>query len=122
MSEPGQTLTQERDGPGVPVYTIEVTDIPEDLLQRLDERARTTGRDRSQVIRELIARELGAEEPPLASHSFDAVLAPIREGFTESGLSEEEATDLLEAGLRAVRAEKRQANASTPPSPTTKQP
>src|SRR5947207_1551175 len=104
MTEPGRALTQESGEERVPVYTIEVTDIPEDLLRRLDERARQNGSDRSRVVRDLIARELGEEGAELSGQSFDAALAPIREGFAASGLSEEDATQLLEEGLRVVRA------------------
>jgi hypothetical protein len=50
----------------------------------------------------------------MAGKSFDAALAPLRAGFNESGMSEEEVEALLDEGLRAVRAERRQTrNAET---------
>jgi hypothetical protein len=85
--------------------TIEVT-VPDDLLRLIDERARARGSDRGQVIRDIVDRELreGGRAP---INTFDEVLAPIREGFAESGMSEEETRKLLESELRAVRAERR---------------
>lgn len=88
--------------------TVEVSGISEQQLRRLDELARERGGDRSQVIRDIITRELGGEETDKASQSFDTALAPLRAGFAESGMSEEEAEALLDASLRAVRAERRQ--------------
>ena len=82
--------------------TIEVNDIPEVWLQRLDKRARERGSDRSEIVREILARELDHENP-IPAVGFDAVLSTIRQGFAESGDSEEELTALLEEGLRATR-------------------
>ena len=90
------------------IYNLEVRDIPETWLQRLDARAREQGSDRNQIIREILARELDHENTSGTAQGFDAVLAPIRQGFAESGESEEELTALLEAGLRATRLERRQ--------------
>ena len=89
-------------------YTLEVRDIPETWLQRLDARAREQGSDRSQILREILAKELDHENTLDTAQRFDVVLAPIRQGFAESGESEEELTALLETGLRATRLERRQ--------------
>ena len=90
----------------VTTHTIQVTEVPDDLLRRLNERARALGRDRSRVIVEILAE--GLESNPSPDHkTFDDVLAPIRRGFAESGMTEEEANELLENELRAVRAERR---------------
>lgn len=43
-------------------HTIEVTDIDEDLLRRLNQRARHQGQDRSACIRDLLRRALDEEE------------------------------------------------------------
>ncbi|HET6385255.1 MAG TPA: hypothetical protein VFJ58_17825 [Armatimonadota bacterium] len=102
LEEPGGTACVE--------HTIEVYGISETLLQRLDQRARESGTNRSQVIQAILSKELGEEGTDPASRRFDAALAPIRQGFAENGLSEDEATALLEAGLSAVRQEKRSGN------------
>ena len=86
---------------------IEIHGISETLLQRLDQRARESGRDRSQVIQAILMKELGSGEKGPTSGSFDSVLAPIRQGFAESGLGEDDATALMNDGLRAVLQEKR---------------
>ena len=83
--------------------TLEVSDIPETWLQRLDARAREQGRDRSQIVREILARELDHEDTPDRVRGFDVALAPIRQGFAESGESEEILTALLDEGLRSAR-------------------
>ena len=85
--------------------TIEVT-VPDDLLRLIDERVRARGSNRDQVIREIVYREL-REGGRAHINPFDEVLAPIREGFAESGMSEEETRKLLESETRAVRAERR---------------
>ncbi|MDQ2732559.1 MAG: hypothetical protein M3Y56_12950 [Armatimonadota bacterium] len=96
-------LLDESGGADSHEYTIEVHGISRAMLQRLDERARQSGSDRSQIIQWILAKELENEPTPLTMSPFDAALAPIRQGFSESGLSEDEATSLLEDGLRAVR-------------------
>jgi hypothetical protein len=107
MPERSSTLLDE-SAPRGAIYTVEVSGISEDLLQRLDARARERGSDRGEVIREIITRELVGVDPDIASQSFDAALASLRAGFAESGMSEAEAEELLDKGLRAVRAEGRQ--------------
>lgn len=108
MSQP--VFLDESERAAAPRHTIEVHGVSEALLQRLDERARESGIDRSQVIQAILSKELGNQETETATSSFDAVLAPIRQGFAEGGLSEDEATGLLEEGLRAVRQLKRSGN------------
>lgn len=108
MSQP--IILDETSGATSPEHTIEVRGIPEALLERLDERARALGGDRSQIIQTILAKELGIGETDLTTSNLDTVLDPIRQGFAESGLSEDEATALLEDGLRAVRREKQLGN------------
>lgn len=43
-------------------HTIEVTDVDEDLLRRLDQRAHQQGQDRSAYLRDLLRRALDEEE------------------------------------------------------------
>ncbi len=85
--------------------TIEVT-VPDDLLRIIDERALERGSDRGQVIRDIIDGVL--RNPTSSVQTFDAILAPIRQGFAESGMSEHEALEMLQSELKAVRAERQQ--------------
>jgi hypothetical protein len=68
---------------------------------------RARGSDRSHVIRDIISRELGDGDAATAIESFEAALAPLRAGFAESGLTEQEVEVLLDDELRALRAERR---------------
>lgn len=108
MTERHSALTDliEESVPGMSMHTVEVRGLSEEMLRRLDELALQRGGDRSQVIREILTRELGGDRHEMAGQSFDAALAPMRAGFAESGLSEAEAEALLDEGLRAVRAKR----------------
>ncbi len=82
--------------------TIVVTDIPEELVQRLDARVREHGGDRAGFIRELLQRVLDGEPAPQAEPSLDALLAPIRQGFEASGLTDDELDKLFEEAREEV--------------------
>ena len=84
----------------MPRQIIEV-DMPEELLPLIDERARAQGSDRNRVIQEIVDREFRIQRK-----TFDEILSPIRQGFAESRMSEEEVKKLLESELEAVRAER----------------
>ena len=43
-------------------YTIEITDVPDDLLLRLDQQAQQQGIDRSALIRDLLQRAIKEKE------------------------------------------------------------
>jgi predicted transcriptional regulator len=66
--------------------------------QRLEALASKQGKPLETYVNELIERTVRAEEP------IDTILAPFRQGFSESGMTEEEATNLLDTELKAVRA------------------
>ncbi len=59
-------LRQPREGyhgdKTMTTYTIEVTDVPDDLLLHLDQRAQQQGRDRSACIRDLLQKAIKEEE------------------------------------------------------------
>src|SRR5579872_213232 len=86
--------------------TIEVR-LSGDLLQRIDRRAQEQGSDRSRLIEELIEKGLKDEAPPRAGRTFAQILEPFHRGFEQSGMTEEELTDLMETELKAVRTESR---------------
>ncbi|GEM_PF-4998167 len=58
-------------------------------------------------IAELEAFITEKSELPPNTKSFDAILAPIRQGFAESGMSEEEALDIFTNELKVIRANRR---------------
>ncbi len=67
--------------------------------QRLEALASKSGQPLDVYVNALIERTVAP---------IDTLLAPFRQGFSESGLTEEEATDLLDTELKAVRAERRE--------------
>lgn len=86
-------------------YTLEVTDVPEDLLQLLDQRVRRQAKDRSAYIRDLLRRDLKSAET--AEESMAEALAPFHDAIRASGSTEEEAITIFDDALREVRAERR---------------
>lgn len=87
-------------------HTLEVTDVPEDLLQLLDQRAERQAKDRSAYVRDLLRRDLKTAATP--EDSMAEVLAPFHAAVQASGTTEEEAINVFEAALREVRTERRQ--------------
>lgn len=73
--------------------------------QRLEALASSRGKQVEAFVSDLI-------EKTVEERSFDEILAPFREGFAASGMTEEEATDLLDAELKAVRKARYQAKSS----------
>jgi hypothetical protein len=67
--------------------------------ERLSEKARAAGLDVRTYIERLI--HLAASGPPLSE-----VLAPVREAFHASGMSEDELGDLLEQAKHEMRHER----------------
>ena len=82
--------------------SIQLPEIPEDLLHRLDERASRAGMDRVAYVRQLIERDLMRPDPRMA---FEEILAPVH--AATDGLSEDELEKLLTEELNAVRREHR---------------
>lgn len=97
------------------MHVIEVTGIPDDLMQLLDERVRETGGDRDAFIRDLLRKELqeGPEadrsEEPHADMTFEEILSPVHRQVAGSGTTDEELDELFEEALQEVRSERRSA-------------
>jgi hypothetical protein len=87
--------------------TIKITGLSDEILRRLDGRACARGEGRSGHIRRLIEQDLAQEESRQTGKSFDEALAAIRQGFAESGISEEATLSLLSDSLKATRADRR---------------
>jgi predicted DNA-binding protein len=85
-------------------HTIEVR-ISDDLLERLDERVRARGGDRSDYIQEMLEKELS--EVPHAGMTFAELLSRATGPSPAGELSDEELAGFAEAEVRALRAEKR---------------
>lgn len=83
--------------------TIELTNIPDNLLKLLDERVRQTGGDRTEYILKLIQKDLLETSPgfhddarPHADMTFEELLLPVHQQVKESGITGEELDDLFE--------------------------
>jgi hypothetical protein len=73
--------------------------IPDDLADQLVRTAHATGKTPEEVAVVAIRRNL------LVSAKINDALAPIREAFQDSGLTEDEAVELFEAEKHALRQE-----------------
>jgi hypothetical protein len=84
-------------------------ELAPDEEQKLEEKARAQGQIHSDYVRELIRKEL--KVGPAAQHAkgktFDEILAPIREGWEQSGLSEDQIMSLFEETRAEVRSDRR---------------
>jgi hypothetical protein len=83
--------------------TIELRDLPPELLSELDERAKEKGLDRQSYVIRLIERNLFDQ-----GATFDEILAPIREDFKAAGMSEQELEAFIDEEVAAARRERRE--------------
>jgi hypothetical protein len=75
--------------------------ISPETLRALDAKAQRDGKTREDYVRALIETDLLAAQP------FSQILAPIREGVRESGMTEAELDALFEAAREKVYQERR---------------
>jgi hypothetical protein len=87
--------------------TISIELAP-DEERKLEEKARARGQVVSDFVRELIRNELsgGHAVKKAFGSTFDEVLAPIREGWEQSGMSQDEIMALFEETRNEVRRER----------------
>jgi hypothetical protein len=78
--------------------------IPTELEQKIAERAASRGLPLEEYVREVLRRD--AEAP-----SLDEILAPVREQFAASGMTEEELDALVEKERQAIWDEKQKKKA-----------
>ena len=83
--------------------TIEITGLPEGTREAIKELSQSKGKSAEEYLRTLIAAEL------LSQQSFAEILAPIREGFRKSGMTEEQLDAHFERAREKVH-EKEQNN------------
>jgi hypothetical protein len=74
--------------------------IPDPLAAKVAQAAKLQGKSPEDIVLEAIAKRLD----PLGR--LNEALAPIREAFQASGLSEDEAVELFEAEKHAMRRER----------------
>jgi hypothetical protein len=91
--------------------TISITLTPEQERQ-LEELARQSGKDTSAYINELVTAYLEGVTPK-REKTFEEILAPIWEGWRQSGMTEDEIDDLFRHELPEVRRERRQPKGTT---------
>ena len=99
-------------------YTLEITDVPEDLIELLDQRAQRQAKDRSAYIRELLRRDLQSQSVPegnMMENGMTEALAPFHEAVQASGYTAEEAIEFFDQALKEVRQERREDKAQSLP-------
>lgn len=91
-----------------------ILQFPPETEQRLREHAAQSGQSVEGFIRQLVERAVIGEQGssssppttpmagPSADTTLDAILAPIRQGFRESGLTEEELEQLFQEAREEV--------------------
>lgn len=79
-----------------------------DEEQALRERARDSGRELPEYVHQVLDEHIRSiARPEAAPKTFDQILAPIREGWQQSGMTEEEITALFKETRDEVRNERR---------------
>ena len=87
--------------------TINIELRPEEERALL-ERARKSGRDISQYVHQVLAEHIrSGQSPETASKTFHEILAPVREGWQQGGMGEDEINALFEETRDEVRKERR---------------
>lgn len=84
--------------------TIEITGLPPGTKKALEEIGRSKGQTGEEFARTLIEAEL------LSLKTFDEILAPVRQSFRESGMTEDELDALVEEAREKVRQERSKEN------------
>ena len=90
--------------------SIEITGLPRGTKEAIEELSRSKGKSAEDYLRMLIEAEV------LSERSFSEILAPIRQSFRESGMTEEQLDALFEDAREKVHqeaAKSHQANLAT---------
>jgi len=74
--------------------------LPKDVSLALEDKAKINGKGVAEYVEDLLERQARRQ-------TLDEILAPIRNGFEESGMSESDLEKLIDEEVRAVRAERR---------------
>lgn len=79
--------------------TIEITGLPKGTTDAITELSRSKGKSAEEYLRTLIEAEI------LSQLTLAEILAPIRDGFRKSGMTEEQLDALLEEAREKVHQE-----------------
>ena len=79
--------------------TIEITGLPEGTKEAIKELSRSKGKSADEYLRTLIEAEI------LSQQTFGEILAPIRDGFRKSGMTQEQLETLFEEARKKVHQE-----------------
>jgi plasmid stability protein len=89
------------------MHTITVkVSLPDELRERFEARVQEHGGDQERYVREVLERDLTGERPH-PELTFREIFAPSQEGFTQTGLSDEDLAEAVEAEVKLYRAERR---------------
>lgn len=91
--------------------TIRITLTP-DQGRKLEALARQSGQEPSAYVIDVVTADLNGLESK-KEKTFDEIVAPVWEGWQQSGVAEEEIDDLFRQELEEVRRERRQRKATT---------
>ena len=91
--------------------TISITLTP-DQERTLEELARQDGKDPSVYVNDMVTAYLNRARSK-GEKTFEEILAPIWEGWRQSGMTEDEVDDLFGQELQEVRRERRQQKGTT---------
>lgn len=84
---------------GAHTETIEITGLPEGTREAIKELSQSKGKSSEEYLRTLIEADI------LSQKTFAEILAPIREGFRKSGMTEDQLDDLFEEARQRVHRE-----------------
>src|SRR5262249_61469118 len=95
------------------IMTITIELRPEDELV-LRERARTSGRELPEYVRRVLEEHIRSiPRPEAAPGTFDQVLAPVREGWRQGGMTEEEIDARFQRELEEIRRQRLERRGTT---------
>ncbi len=90
-----------------PIMTIKI-ELKTDEERELRQRAQASGRDISEYVYQVLTEHIrSGQSSEAAPKTLDEILAPIREGWQQSGMTEAEITALFEGTRDEVRKERR---------------
>jgi hypothetical protein len=87
-----------------PTESIEISGLPPGTTEAIQELSRIKGTSPGEYLRILIEAEI------LSEQSFSEILAPIRQSFRDSGMTEAQLEELFKDALEKVRREKDPSN------------
>ena len=79
--------------------TIEITGLPKGTTDAITELSRSKGKSAEEYLRTLIEAEL------LSQQTFAEILAPIRDGFRKSGMTQDQLDALFQEAREKVHQE-----------------